>query len=234
MTSAFRTHRGKVRRTNQDAVLVLPGEFPLFAVADGMGGQRGGNVASAMAVAALKELDTGIPPSEVMLENAFREANLSIYERQLTDDALYGMGTTMTCLWEGDAFVLLCHVGDSRAYRLRGGVLTQLTTDHSLVGELVRSGALTPAQAREYPFRNIITRSVGTSRSLPCETVRLDKRPGDRYLICSDGLTEYADEDDLARALALPPEEAADTLLKAALDAGARDNVSLVILEAAP
>ena len=231
MNSAFRTHQGKVRKNNQDSLLALPGAYPLYAVADGMGGHRGGNVASAMAVESLSTLDVSVVPDQAVLEAAVLLANSRIFERQLHDFSLSGMGTTLTALWEGDDFLLVAHVGDSRAYRYRDGILTQATTDHSLVGELLRSGAITAEMARNYPYRNIVTRAVGTEQSLLCEIYQMDKKNQDRWLLCSDGLTEYANYSELIHAMGLPLEEAADILLNIALDGGGRDNITLILLE---
>lgn len=231
MNSVFRTHQGKVRNNNQDSMLMLAGANPLYAVADGMGGHRGGNVASAMAVDCLRALDVSTMPDQAVLEASVKRANAQIWERQLHDFSLSGMGTTLTVLWEGDNFLLVAHVGDSRAYRCRDGVLIQATTDHSLVGELLRSGAINPEMAKNYPYRNIITRAVGTEQSLLCDLHRLDKKPGDRWLLCSDGLTEYASQAQLLLAMGLPLEEAADLLLGIALDGGGRDNITLILLE---
>jgi len=231
MISAVRTHCGKVRPSNQDAFLERPGLFPLYAVADGMGGHRGGNVASAMAVESLRTMDISALPEEAALAAAVMDANTRIWQRQLHDLSLSGMGTTLTALWEAPDYLVLAHVGDSRAYRLRGGVLTQMTLDHSLVGELLRSGAITPDMARNYPYRNIVTRAVGTEASLTCDVLRADRQPGDRWLLCSDGLTEYAGSDQILSALALPLQEAADALLAVALNGGGRDNITLLVLE---
>lgn len=229
--AVVRTHCGKVRPSNQDAFLERPGRYPLYAVADGMGGHRGGNVASAMAVDSLRAIDASLVPDETALSAAVMDANARIWQRQLNDLSLSGMGTTLTALWEAPDFLVLAHVGDSRAYRLRGGVLTQMTLDHSLVGELLRSGAITTEMARNYPYRNIVTRAVGTEASIVCDVLRADRLPGDRWLLCSDGLTEYAGNDQIQRALALSVEEAADTLLAVALNGGGRDNITLIVLE---
>lgn len=231
MIAVMRTHKGKIRPSNQDTPLMVSGRFPLYAVADGMGGHRGGNVASAMAVDFLRELDLSSPPDEARLNDAVQRANTLIWERQMKDFSLSGMGTTLTALWEGDSHLILAHVGDSRAYLYRAGKLTQMTKDHSLVGELLRSGAITPELARSYPYRNIVTRAVGTEASLECDLLRTDKRILDRWLLCSDGLTEYARQEHLEQAMAMPLEMGADMLLQLALDGGGRDNITLVLLE---
>ncbi len=233
MITAIRTHTGMIRKSNQDSLLAKSGAFPLYAVADGMGGHRGGNVASAMAVACLSEMDLSLPPDKGLLNDAVLLANSLIWKRQRDDFSLSGMGTTLTALWEGREYVILAHVGDSRAYLCRGGILTQKTSDHSLVGELLRSGAITPEMARNYPYRNIVTRAVGTDETLDCDLIRVDKQPLDRWLLCSDGLTEYATKENLLLAMQMPLEAAADTLLQLALDGGGRDNITLILLEVA-
>ncbi len=231
MITAIRTHPGMIRKSNQDSLLAKEGAFPLYAVADGMGGHRGGNVASAMAVACLSEMDLSIPPDKGLLNDAVLLANSLIWKRQRSDFSLSGMGTTLTALWEGREDVILAHVGDSRAYLYRGGILTQKTSDHSLVGELLRSGAITPEMARNYPYRNIVTRAVGTDETLECDLIRENRQPLDRWLLCSDGLTEYATKENLLLAMQMPLEAAADTLLRLALDGGGRDNITLILLE---
>lgn len=231
MIAAIRTHQGKVRLSNQDSLLVLPGPYPLFAVADGMGGHQGGNVASAMAIEALRGLDVMLPPQEAALETAVNQANADIWRRQLHDLSLSGMGTTLTVLWEGQQDLLFAHVGDSRAYCIQDGSIRQLSTDHSLVGELLRSGAITPEMARNYPYRNIVTRAVGTDASVQAEIFRAPRMPDSRILLCSDGLTEYAGNEQLMASFHLPLEEAADQLLSIAMDGGGRDNITLILLE---
>lgn len=231
MIAVSRTHQGKVRLSNQDSLLIRQGPFSLYAVADGMGGHRGGNVASAMAVTALNHVNLLDEPQESALLAAVNQANAAIWEHQLRDLSLSGMGTTLTVLWEGTETLLIAHVGDSRAYHFFDGELTQVTMDHSLVGELLRSGAITAEMARRYPYRNIVTRAVGTDAAVQTDIHRLSKLPGSRWLLCSDGLTEYALPQQLTGALTLPLEQAADELMSIALEGGGRDNITLIILE---
>lgn len=231
MIAVCKTHQGRVRPNNQDAYLALSGEYPLYVVADGMGGHRGGNVASKMAVDCLAELDLNSPPNVQMLHKAVQKANRAIFERQLQDVSLAGMGTTLTALWVGSDSLQIAHVGDSRAYRLRKGALTQVTADHSLVGELLRSGAITREQARVYPYRNIVTRAVGTEKKLRCDLIEEPKQAGDRWLLCSDGLTEYVGTDQLLVKMSLPLEKAAEELMALALEGGGKDNITLILLE---
>lgn len=228
--SAFRTDVGKVRANNQDAPIVSE-KLRLYGVADGMGGHKGGEVASTSARDdLLRELE-GKTPSVAALSGAIEEVNRQIYHQQEHDDALTGMGTTLSVLWMSDNFVYIGHVGDSRVYLLRDGKFKQMTLDHSLVEQLVREGVLTEEEAQNHPMRNIITRAIGTDESVEVDVVVEERRKGDLWLACSDGLHGLVDDRQMRDALRqYAPEKAADVLLKAALDAGGRDNVTLVIV----
>lgn len=228
--SAFRTDVGKVRANNQDAPIVSE-KLRLYGVADGMGGHKGGEVASTSARDdLLRELE-GKTPSVAALSGAIEEVNRQIYHQQEHDDALTGMGTTLSVLWMSDNFVYIGHVGDSRVYLLRDGEFKQMTLDHSLVEQLVREGVLTEEEAQNHPMRNIITRAIGTDESVEVDVVVEERRKGDLWLACSDGLHSLVDDRQMRDALRqYAPEKAADVLLKAALDAGGRDNVTLVIV----
>lgn len=228
--SAFRTDVGKVRANNQDAPIVSE-KLRLYGVADGMGGHKGGEVASTSARDdLLRELE-GKTPSVAALSGAIEEVNRQIYQQQEHDDALTGMGTTLSVLWMSDNFVYIGHVGDSRVYLLRDGEFKQMTLDHSLVEQLVREGVLTEEEAQNHPMRNIITRAIGTDESVEVDVVVEERRKGDLWLACSDGLHGLVDDRQMRDALRqYAPEKAADVLLKAALDAGGRDNVTLVIV----
>lgn len=228
--SAFRTDVGKVRANNQDTPIVSE-KLRLYGVADGMGGHKGGEVASTSARDnLLRELE-GKTPSVAALSGAIEEVNRQIYHQQEHDDALTGMGTTLSVLWMSDNFVYIGHVGDSRVYLLRDGEFKQMTLDHSLVEQLVREGVLTEEEAQNHPMRNIITRAIGTDESVEVDVVVEERRKGDLWLACSDGLHGLVDDRQMRDALRqYAPEKAADVLLKAALDAGGRDNVTLVIV----
>ena len=227
---AFRTDVGKVRANNQDAPIVSE-KLRLYGVADGMGGHKGGEVASTSARDdLLRELE-GKTPSVAALSGAIEEVNRQIYHQQEHDDALTGMGTTLSVLWMSDNFVYIGHVGDSRVYLLRDGEFKQMTLDHSLVEQLVREGVLTEEEAQNHPMRNINTRAIGTDESVEVDVVVEERRKGDLWLACSDGLHGLVDDRQMRDALRqYAPEKAADVLLKAALDAGGRDNVTLVIV----
>ena len=185
---------GQLRQSNEDALLLSD---PVFAVADGMGGARAGEVASAMAVAALH----GFHGGEQALAQAIEDVNLRIHSASRNDASLLGMGTTITAaMIDGDALVL-AHVGDSRAYVLRAGQLRQLTDDHSLVGELIRRGALTPEEAERHPQRSVITRALGADETVDVDVLRVPVESGDLILLCSDGLTGMVSDAELARIL---------------------------------
>jgi len=232
MRMASRTHQGNVRATNQDALIVQPGNHGLYGVADGMGGHNAGDVASRMAVLLLSRVLEGAKPSTELLRAGIEEVNLMIYEEQCKDANLSGMGTTITVLWEDDDRILLGHVGDSRAYRIRNMQISQISQDHSMVGELLRDGLITREEALRHPYRNVITRALGAAEKIEVDTLILDKQRGDKYLICSDGLYEYVSEETVLAILKRTPlEEAADQLLTLALEGGGRDNISLVIAE---
>jgi PPM family protein phosphatase len=229
------TDVGLARSGNEDSYFC---GRTVFAVADGLGGHQGGEVASAAAVEPLAALDGRdfAEPDEAAqaLADAIREANSAILDRAAGDPALWGMGTTVTAATlAGDRFLQLAHVGDSRAYLLRGDELGQLTTDHTVVGELVRRGRLTRDQAAIHPERNILTRAVGLDPSVAVDTPEpLELEPGDQVLLCSDGLTEAVADDRIAELLAAEGDggEAYRGLIDAANAAGGPDNITVVLL----
>jgi serine/threonine protein phosphatase PrpC len=213
---AGRTDAGRKRRRNEDAFVVDP---PLFAVADGMGGAQAGEVASRLAAAAFREFhEADALEPEPRLQAIIQEANRRIFERAQSDTAASGMGTTLTAALVGEAGVVIGHVGDSRAYRIREGDLEQLTQDHSLVGDLMRSGRLTPEEADAHPQRSVITRALGTDPEVDVDTFTVEVADGDVFLICSDGLSTMVADDEIlgivANADAL--ESAGKALVKAA------------------
>ena len=228
------TDAGKVRRNNEDALLLGEGkDETLFAVADGIGGFEAGEVASRIAVEALRELEPGAP-----FEAAIGEANRRILAVGRGDERLSGMGTTIVALRFGGTrerpVAEVAHVGDSRAYLLRGGTMRPLTEDHSLVAELVRSGDLTRDQAAEHPQRNLITRALGAEEEVDVDTAVLPVEAGDRILLCSDGLSDMVPEAQISGILADSPddpESPARRLLSAALAAGGTDNVTVVVVD---
>jgi PPM family protein phosphatase len=219
---------GRQREANEDNLVLAA---PVFAVADGMGGARAGEVASRLAADAFRDPRDPAQTPEQQLEHIAKEANRRIYDLALRDESRRGMGTTLTAtLVDGDA-VSVGHVGDSRAYRLRAGELAQLTQDHSLVAELERSGQLTPEAAEHHPQRSIITRALGAERGVEVDTHTHPARTGDVYVLCSDGLTGMISDSELATLLRAAPslESAAEALVRAANQSGGKDNITVVL-----
>jgi serine/threonine protein phosphatase PrpC len=229
------------RSNNEDAICSRP-ELGLFVVADGMGGYEGGEVASALAVDAICELvrrthtdkdvtwPYKIDPARTIDENeiivATRLANERITMRRTGE--LHEMGSTVAVLRIADERVVVGHVGDSRVYRLRDGVLAALTIDHSLLAQMIASGTA-PADIENFPWRHVVTRALGTPTGEP--EVKLEHvRVGDVYLLCSDGLSEVLASARIAELLALPAEDACKALVDAAFEAGSRDNISAIVV----
>jgi len=231
--SAGLTDPGRVRRRNEDAFVCTP---PLFAVADGMGGAQAGEIASRLAAAAFRDYlahapeDVDLDP-EARLRSIIQEANRRIYARAANDPKVSGMGTTVTAALLSGGHVAVGHVGDSRAYRVRDGNLEQLTQDHSLVADLVRSGRLTPQEAEIHPQRSVITRALGTDAAVVVDSFSALAQPGDVFLLCSDGLTTMVDEGTLVATIAGTPDldAAARSLVAAANARGGEDNVTVVL-----
>ena len=223
-----RTDVGRVRRSNQDALIIGGG---VAGVADGMGGHNGGEIASGETRDGILRELSGKTPDRQALREAVEKINLEIWDRQEKDASLTGMGTTLTLLWPSETEMLVAQVGDSRAYLIRDGQVRQVTEDHSLVGDMVRRGVLTEEQAACHPMRNYITRAVGTEDTIEADLFTEERKAGDRWLVCSDGLYSMINRaalEELARKE--NPEEAADALLQAALEGGGRDNITLVLL----
>ena len=228
------TDAGRRRRRNEDAFVADP---PLFAVADGMGGAQAGEVASRLAAAAFREFhDADDLGGERRLDAIIQEANRRIYERARDDTAVSGMGTTITAALIDDDTVAIGHVGDSRAYRIRGSTLEQLTQDHSLVADLMRSGRLTQEEADTHPQRSVITRALGTDPEVDVDTFAIEAEAGDVFLLCSDGLTTMVDDDEILGLVRESDslERAAKTLVKTANRHGGEDNVTVVLFELEP
>jgi PPM family protein phosphatase len=225
--AAVATHPGRKRRHNEDAYVCDP---PLFAIADGMGGARAGEVASGLAAAALQSNDVNGSGAERVVA-LMQAANRSVYERSSQDADVAGMGTTMTVALVEDGGVVFGHVGDSRAYVLRDGELEQLTDDHSLVAELVRGGKLSAEEAVHHPQRSVITRALGTDPDVDVDTFTVEGREGDVFVLCSDGLTDMVADEEIGEVLAEGREnldEAADELVRRANRAGGQDNITVV------
>jgi PPM family protein phosphatase len=227
----FATHPGRKRRHNEDSYVVEP---PMFAVADGMGGAKAGEVASGLAAAALREAGTDGRSGEERVTQLIQEANRRVFRRANEDRDASGMGTTMTVALVEDGRVVFGHVGDSRAYLIREGSIEQLTDDHSLVAELVRSGRLTPEEAEAHPQRSVITRAVGTEPDVDVDTFTIEPEERDLFLICSDGLTDMVDDGTIIEAIERHRDdldEAAKALVGAANRVGGEDNITVLLVE---
>lgn len=227
LLAAWASDVGRVRSGNEDALLVDE-RLGVFAVADGMGGHRGGEVASSTAVEAVRAaLATG-----AAIDGAIRAANLAIRDRAFGDPEVAGMGTTFTAVvpLEGPS-VLVGHVGDSRAYLIHEGMIRRLTRDHSLVEDLVREGQLTEEQAESHPQRSIITRALGIEPDVDVDLYTVTVAAGDRILICSDGLSDMLSDQEIVAAAHGDGRSAANRLVDAANEAGGTDNITVVVLD---
>jgi serine/threonine protein phosphatase PrpC len=224
------TDTGRKRRHNEDAYVMEP---PLFAIADGMGGAQAGEVASRLAAAALKESGAGAGGEERIVA-LIQEANRRVYDRSSTDPNTSGMGTTITVALVDDERVAFGHVGDSRAYLIRDGRMEQLTEDHSLVNELLKSGKLSQEEAESHPQRSVITRALGTDPDVDVDTFSVPLQTGDLFLLCSDGLTDMVSEDSIFDVVEQNRDDidaALRALVKAANRGGGEDNITVVAFE---
>lgn len=226
-----RTDTGRVREGNEDSYLAEP---PLFAVADGMGGHLAGDVASATAVEVIRKERKDLSPDDPdSLAAMLQHANEAIWDRAQSDPGLRGMGTTCTLALVDEQVAQLAHVGDSRAYLLRDGQLTQVTQDHTLVGRMVSEGRLSPEDAEHHPQRSIITRALGVDANVDIDVMTLELAEGDRLLLCSDGLSAMVGADAIRGVLEslADPQQAADELVDSANEAGGEDNVTVVVID---
>lgn len=232
LQSAGLTDIGMVRRTNEDAFGIVS-EAGIFVVCDGMGGAAGGEIASHLAVevATEKLCGSGADDLRAGMEGAIAAANRQVYSRASSDVSLHGMGTTLVAAIVQRTYAMIAHVGDSRCYLFRAGELTRQTKDHSLVDEQVRMGQLTEDEAERSPLRNVITRAIGTQRSVSPEITELMLEPGDILLLCSDGLTRELTDEQIAAVIAHSRslEGTCGDLIEAAKLAGGRDNITCVL-----
>lgn len=227
----YGTDTGKKRRRNEDDYVVEP---PLFAIADGMGGAQAGELASSLAASAVREDEGTAGSGERRVTALIQEANRRVYQRSSQDASASGMGTTMTVALVGEGNVVFGHVGDSRAYLIRDGKLEQLTEDHSLVAELVRSGKLSPQEAETHPQRSVITRALGTDPDVDVDTFSIETHPADLFMLCSDGLTSMVEDDTILRSIEENRDNlqtAAKALIRAANKGGGEDNITVVFFE---
>lgn len=235
-----KTDVGKVRDSNQDTYCCgkLSDTVLYAVVCDGMGGASGGNVASEIAAKILAQRITAqyrdhMPQASVlnMLESAMDAANVDVFDRAATDAALYGMGTTLVAVIVDGTQVYSAHVGDSRLYALTKNGFRQITTDHSVVQEMIEKGQLTAEQARSHPRKHFITRAIGVEGNVRCDFDTFTIENNDRLLLCTDGLTNMLPDDTIGRFLQNGnPADLPDTLIQAANDAGGEDNITAVIL----
>jgi serine/threonine protein phosphatase PrpC len=230
-STAVVTDTGRRRIGNEDAYVFRP---PFFAIADGMGGARAGEIAAGLAATVLEQ--GAVPTGAEGIVALIEEANRRIWQRSVEDPETTGMGTTVTAALVDpeSGKVIIGHVGDSRAYLYRDATLEQLTTDHSLVVELVESGILTPEEAERHPQRSAITRAVGTEPTVEIDAFSVDAKPGDLYLVCSDGLTDMLTEEEVEEVIAeskADPAQTAKALVAAANERGGEDNITVVLFE---
>lgn len=230
MAATLRTDVGLIRKQNEDAAW-YDEKRGIYAIADGMGGHLAGEVASSMAMDAVRTLAASHRTAGIRaLEDMVRDAHEAIAAHAAAHSECAGMGTTLSVLWRGGSFAYIAHVGDSRIYRLREGSLERITQDHSLVEELVRAGVITDEEARTHPRRNVITRALGTQGDNEPDILVTDIRKGDVFLLCTDGLNSMVDDAAIEKTLRdNDPEHAADSLIEQALAAGGQDNVTVLI-----
>ena len=235
---AVASDTGRRRRRNEDNYVVAP---PLFAVADGMGGAQAGEVASRLAASALEAGDSDGLEGTTRIDSLIQEANRRIYDRASTDPTASGMGTTMTVAVVEGMTVAIGHVGDSRAYLVRGAQMEQLTEDHSLVNELLKTGKLSEEEAQVHPQRSVITRAVGTDPDVDVDGFTIEAEDGDVFLICSDGLSDMVSDEEILELLHQNRDDldkAVKALVAAANRGGGEDNITAVAFrissEAAP
>ncbi len=234
------TDRGIVREENQDAYALLhvSDRQKLAVVCDGMGGARAGNIASTMAVEEFSKVfsalwDTGERGAQALMQAAAAQANEEIHHRAMADSACYGMGTTMVAVFLDGSTATVLNEGDSRAYLITPESISQVTQDHSLVEDLVRRGELTPEQARIHPNKNLITRALGSEKTLRADLFELDVLPGQYFLLCSDGLSNVVSEQEMLYEVLHggDAEQCCSRLLEIALKRGAPDNVTVALVE---
>jgi protein phosphatase len=235
---AVASDTGRRRRRNEDNYVVAP---PLFAVADGMGGAQAGEVASQLAASALEGGDSDGLGGTKQIDSLIQEANRRIYNRASSDPTASGMGTTMTVALVEGMTVAIGHVGDSRAYLVRGEQMEQLTEDHSLVNELLKTGKLSEQEAQVHPQRSVITRAVGTDPDVDVDGFTIEAEDGDVFLICSDGLSDMIGDEEILELLHQNRDDldkAVKALVAAANRGGGEDNITAVAFrissEAAP
>jgi len=240
MKTAGRTDVGRIRQVNEDRTVVLPEQngITVSIVADGMGGHQAGDIASQMAIEAIAEQlnrlssDMGVEELEASVRAAIEQANERIYDVASSKEQFHGMGTTVVVTAASENALVIGHIGDSRAYKIDKEQLVQLTEDHSLVYELVRSGQITKEEAEHHPRRNVLTRALGTEPNVVVDVHHFNWTEGDMVLMCSDGLSSLVDSETLAAILRSDSdlETKVDELVEKALEAGGDDNITVVLM----
>lgn len=239
MNIGVKTDIGIIRDNNQDSYYVFSSEdYPLFIIADGMGGHKAGEIASKMAIEIISNnlknylINSSVENKKIEdgIRKSIDEANKEIYKKSKEDEKYSGMGTTVTLAYVINDRIFIGHVGDSRAYLLRNGVLSQLTQDHSLVEELIRNGSISKEEAKHHPQRNIITRAVGTSGDIKADVILEKKHKDDILLLCTDGLTNMVDEIQIRDSLIMNEDiqKACEDLVKLSNDRGGFDNITVI------
>lgn len=243
MNSFAATDIGQIRKINEDMYYNDPERMGLYIIADGMGGHQAGEVASALAVETLSTFlreplkANALRPSDVeeTLRDAVVKANEAVYSLATSEASYNGMGTTVVVCVVRDGRATIAHIGDSRAYLVRKRNLKQLTTDHSLVQELLSKGRITEAEAVDHPRKNILTRALGTDPAIEVDTMSLELSDGDALLMCTDGISNHVDSQELLELTAdNPPESACMEIIRLANSRGGFDNMTILILEIAP
>lgn len=223
------TNVGKVRKNNEDAFKISDKEN-IYLLADGMGGHLGGEFASSMAVQDLEKLLIDVR-NKTEIKEAIEEVNRKIYQKSLEDDNLSGMGTTLSMVKILEDHLYFANIGDSRIYRLKDGSLTQLTIDDSYVNYLLEVGAITSDQAKDHPKKNVLLKALGTTEDIEVFVQEIQWQEDDLYLLCSDGLTNMLDEEEIQEILSShEAKEAVDILIDRALGRGGKDNITVIIL----
>lgn len=242
LKTALKTDRGKIRQHNEDdaGIFTEKNGLVLAVVCDGMGGHLAGDVASRMAVSALRDIweETEEVPaspaeSEAWLKEQISAVNQKLFDHSRAHEECQGMGTTVVCALYTGKTLTVAHIGDSRCYLLQGGNFVQLTEDHSLVNELVRTGGISKEDAEHHPRKNVLTKALGTDPEVKVEAHTFEIEPGDQVLLCSDGLTNKVDDEtlkDMLTALS-SAEEKADQLVQLANDNGGEDNITVALME---
>ncbi|AZN42072.1 Stp1/IreP family PP2C-type Ser/Thr phosphatase [Paenibacillus albus] len=242
MIVAYRSDVGRIRTINEDTAwseLLADSGLALAIVADGMGGHKAGEVASGMAVDTFREALDGIPSTltleerKTLMSQAILQANEAVYEAASSNEQYHNMGTTVVAALIQDDTAVIGHIGDSRVYKWRDQVLTQLTDDHTLVNELVKSGQITLEEAATHPRRNVITRALGTDEQVEVDIICTGWRADDVLMLCSDGLTTMVSPSEIIGTLEqneLSLDQKADRLLQLALEAGGDDNITVILL----